>query len=271
MAKGLLLLHYIATIAFTIYVVEFYDEIHAAQVCDKLAECRLTFNASITAAMLCPSAAISCVGDEECCTACELQPGARRIYRYGDVLSLRSRIVIRYARTALISQVVVCGVLFSIILLLTITTILADVSPKRLILLRRITVVMFACIVLELPIAVLFGIIALLVDFDYYRSCQSNGVVICAWSGIAFVTLLTVITNGGLRIYRRFSRPHNNSSGIHQEYAGRRFHRDGLWVSFGSCVSKLLSIVLALGLCAWIMIFVYFIGIGQGTWKPFII
>lgn len=242
MLRGVVSIHLLFVLAFSIFMLEYFEQLYPQSiVCDKLAGCLYQINSSIAlpCVKLREVGFNECIGQDFCCKLCQ---DAKDNNTTTTVIALTG-LTITHITGAIYATL---GILLTLYLVSTIL-----IFKQKWLFMAGF----FICFeFILLIIMCLFLSINLVIDFPYYRTCNSEFSILLGW--------LMVISFIFFDITLSFS--HFNK--VQAQVDSSR----GIWKKLGKPLNLVFDYLFRVSLIWWPVIIIYFIGIGCGRWKPVI-
>lgn len=284
MLRPVLILHLMLAAAFTIFMTSYFDKLYNTPACNHLAGCNFTSkpdNSSadhhdLTRTIDCPVK--TCQGDEWCCEVCTAQKGNRWAESIVQATSTR---VFPDPTWAILTVFGIDTLLFIIIFILNYTTIkklnqaetYEEETPRFVGYKTRVFIglVIVGIFVSVVAIGIYLGI-AMITDMNFYRDCHSGLTITISWMVLCAVCFI----DAGLRVVPAITNKVKKNQAVKEallvvdqgESAKRLMAAEKIKTKAPTCLNKIIDWPLNILLLWWVVVCIYFIGVGEGRWSP---
>lgn len=263
MHRPIIVLHLILCIAFTVFLLGYFESLYPkTDLCNKLLKCTFSGNAS------CPS--LNCTGDKRCCDLCEHDKQFLNRADHTTEIHAVSALVLA---TPLNIALTTFGFLVSIYGIVLGITIFGGFVVKHRGSLKFIWIIistLLSLIALGYLIFLLVLICALLSDYSYYKHCQTDLIVLVNWTFTGFILFIDYLVGFWPHISMKNRRTKLRQQALEMENGTEA----ALLISEGDRLRppcryllKIVHWMAGILLLWWLIVVVYFVGVGEAHWR----
>lgn len=290
MFSPVLILHILLAIAFTVFMQSYFEQLYKTTACQHLSGCELTLSedevhaSELYGVPACPVK--DCNGDNECCSRCKFVYG--NVWTHSSVTMKSTKklqdptwIIIGVIGANFLAFVIIFGV--NIAKKRTINPAYDPYDPECEIPEYESTpaftstkaraVIGLTLILMFLSIMGLMGflIVVILTDFHFYQICHSTLVILGSWVVLCMFLLIDALMKflpSVTKVMKKNRMIKKAYETVDQGLSAKRLMEAEKINTNITCCSKILNYPLGILLLWWVLVTIYFIGIGEGRWNP---
>lgn len=256
MHRPLIIFHFLCCVAFTVFLLGYFETMYPEnETCDKRRACKYKGD-NVTS---CPVA--SCTGDQDCCELCGLTG-------VGNITAARNIRIEDPLQTGL----VILGIVFVLycgIFCLNLIRIVTDKFNIKVI--AAVTGIALLAMMLLYVIVTVFFFCSLLADISFYRFCHDQLVLLINWTAVCCLLFIDFLACFMPYVKNKNRQNLMKYEALEIEHGGEAallMNKAQQLKPTGFLFRRIIDWVAGVLVLWWLIVTVYFIGLGQGRWNP---
>lgn len=249
MHQPVLVLHLILCASFSVFLLGYFESLYPDNpICLKREKCKFTTRKYANSSLL------FCTGIQECCDLLD--------NRVNNFTASYNVFFSQPLTVSFILIAIAAGLYFGV-------TLFSFLNHHRNILNLASGIFLLTIVILYLSVIFIISL-ALFLDWSYYSKCQMDLVLSLNWAVLCLILFLDFIFSYWPAIKMRKEKTHKMKQALFIEDVEESAHllssATSLSLPFQPC-RRLVKVLACILLLWWIMVTIYFIGVGQGRWN----